>query len=127
MEHVQALNMIELAFYGLRRFWRPRPRKSERAVLEAWTSYLTHLNTPVPQNEAGAGVWNGTSNELFVNLLVAMAPDVGYKFERAQLSGGGYTPTGHGNLASEQERIRKMTVELLSGDRPIHVRVTPQA
>ena len=43
--HVQALNMIDIEFYGRRIFWFVFRTRSEKGILEAWKIYLDHLNT----------------------------------------------------------------------------------
>lgn len=43
--HVQALNMIELGFYGRKLFGIHKRTKSEQAVLDAWKEYLDQLNS----------------------------------------------------------------------------------
>jgi hypothetical protein len=89
-EHVQALNMIDLVFYGSHVFGIHRPRKTERAVVEAWREYHDHLGT---QFAEGAGVvWNTKADELFTNLLFAIATDARFKFDRVQLRKGVYSP-----------------------------------
>jgi hypothetical protein len=125
-EHVQALNLIVLAFYGRRPWWSPgeaRPTRKELAVLDAWRSYQAHLDSPVPQDEGGAGVWNGTTQTLFINLLAAIAPDVGYRFSREQLEKGEYSPVAHGTLLAEQTRLRRQAIELLDGKRSLKMDV----
>jgi hypothetical protein len=123
-EHVRALNMIELAFYGHTLFGGQRPSKKEKAVLNAWRAYLQHLNSPIPPNEGGAGVWNGTSSERFNTLLSAIAPDVGYQLAVEQIWGA-YTPVAFGTLQMEQDQLRKLAIELLNGKRPLGVSAFP--
>ena len=40
--HVQALNMIDLAFYGARRLGLHHRTKSEQSVIDAWHEYLPY-------------------------------------------------------------------------------------
>jgi len=120
--HVQALNRIDLTFYG-KRFGKQRQTSKEQAVTDAWRSYLAHL-TAAPADPAGQGVWNGQSQELFVNLLVAMATDAGYEFDRDQISRGGYVPVAHGTAYTEQEVSRRLLLEVLVGDRALKMEVT---
>jgi hypothetical protein len=125
-EHVQALNWIVLAFYGRRRWWslgRTVPTKTETAVMKAWNSYLAQLNIPIPQDEGGAGAWNGTTRALLTNLLVAIAPDVGFEFDRVLFEQGAYHPYAHEVMMSEQNKLRKQTIELLEGKRSLKMDV----
>jgi hypothetical protein len=113
-EHVKALNMIDLVFYGSRTLGITHPTKTEQAVLNTWHEYLDHLNTKV--DESSIPVWAANGDELFTNLLFAIALDVRFKFDRVQLKKGVYSPMAHGNLESEHDAIRKLLLQLLSGN-----------
>ena len=124
IEHANALNMIDLVFYGRRIMGKARPTKTETAVTNAWRTYRTHLNSTFPKEDANAGgLWTGTSNTLFANLLVALADDVGYDFERVQLSEGAYQPSGQGNSVFELTQIRHALLDLLNGNRNLNMDV----
>ncbi|MDE2157084.1 MAG: hypothetical protein KGJ32_14535 [Xanthomonadaceae bacterium] len=118
-DHVQALNMIDLAFYGRRDFGKHRATRTEIAVTDAWHEYLDHLST-----KSEDGTWVARSDELFTNLLSAMAKDVGYSFDRVQLKKGAYSPIAHGEQEQRVQAIRQLASEVLSGDRPIKMAVT---
>ena len=118
-EHVQALNMIDLAFYGRRVVGVHRPTKSEIAVTDAWHEYLDHLH-PGTADEA----WGVRGDELFTNLLNAMAEDVGYSFDRVQLRKGAYSPNAHGQQEAQLQALRRLICEVLAGDRAIKMDVT---
>jgi hypothetical protein len=124
IEHANALNMIDLVFYGHRLARKARPTKTELAVTSAWKTYRTHLNSTYPKDDATAGgTWTGTSDTLFANLLVALAADVGYDFERIQISDGVYQPSGQGNSVFELTQIRHALLELLNGNRNLNMAV----
>lgn len=58
-------------------------------VVDTWREYHDHLGT---QFAEGAGpVWNTRFDELFTNLLFAIAQDVRFKFDRVQLKKGVYS------------------------------------
>ena len=81
-QHVEALNMIDLTFDGARRIG-PKRTKREQAVLRAWREYLDHLNDHPPDENTSEAVglqWGTRVNELFLNLLRAIAADVDYEF-----------------------------------------------
>ena len=63
------------------------------------------------------------NEELFTNLLFAIAKDVRYKFDRVQLKKGVYSPQAHGDFELEQNLIRKLTLKLLSGENPLKMAV----
>ena len=121
-EHVQALNMIDLVFYGSHYFGVHYRSKSEQAVVEAWREYHDHLNAGAQRD--GEAVWGARLEELFINLLFAIAKDVRFKFDRVQLKRGAYTPQAHGELLGEQNQIRKMMVDLLAGNRALKMEVS---
>ncbi len=120
-EHVQALNMIDIVFYGSRRFFGSRS-KAEQRVLDAWKEYHDHLGTKFEDKEFP--LWNTKGDELFVNLLFAVSQDVGFTFDRVQLKKGAYSPMAHGDLQNEQNVIRKLIIRVLSGERPLKMEVT---
>ncbi|WWW34093.1 DUF6680 family protein [Stenotrophomonas rhizophila] len=119
-EHVQALNMIDLAFYG-KGMLRRRSRK-EQTVLNRWREYHDHLKDR-DQQMVDADVWISKGDELFVNLLEAIADDVGYQFDRVQLRKGSYSPEAHGKLESEQHQVRQLVIEVLNGARSLRMDV----
>lgn len=114
--------MIDLAFYGRRLFGRHRRSKSETAVLDAWHEYLDHLGTKYEQPEFQ--LWLAKGEELFVNLLSALATDVGFRFDRVQLKKGAYSPMAQGELEEEQRQLRKRAIDVLSGASPVKMEVT---
>lgn len=114
--------MIDLVFYGRQILGIHRRSKTETAVLDAWHEYLDHLNTRYEQEEIS--LWAAKGNELFVNLLFALAVDVGYRFDRVQLKKGAYSPIAHGELELEQQRIRELAIDILSGTHPLKMEVT---
>src|SRR4051794_12725865 len=68
-EHVQALNMIDLVFFGHvigARVWRS---KTEQEVLDRWREYHDHLNTKRGDTDANGALWDSRSSEFFTNLL----------------------------------------------------------
>lgn len=121
-EHVQALNMIDLAFYGSRVFGIHRRSKPEQAVIDAWREYHDHLNTKA--DDEALRIWNVKGDELFINLLFSMAADVGYKFDRVQLKKGAYSPIAHGELEGQRTALRNLAIGVLSGDLPLKMEVT---
>jgi len=120
-DHVKALNMLDLVFYGTRILGKPRRTTTEQTVLDAWHEYLDHLNTKF--DPASLAVWSANGDELFTNLLFAIAADVHFKFDRVQLKKGAYSPMAHSNLETEQTAIRKQLLQLLGGERALNVHI----
>ena len=83
-DHVQALNAIDLEFCGSS--WR-RPTAKEKEVLRRWRIYAHHLNINVEESsQAQITAWLVNGDELFTDLLEAMAKALGYTtFDRVQL------------------------------------------
>ena len=116
-EHVQALNMIDVAFYG-----GSFRSHTERAVLDAWKEYLDHLNSPVtPEN---GNIWSARQIELFSNLLYAISKDLGYSYDKVQLNKGAYSPMAHGNIEAEQGKIRELMIKVFRGEQPVKMAIT---
>jgi uncharacterized protein DUF6680 len=113
-EHVRALNMIDLAFTGIRVFGTQYRGSSEQAVVDAWRVYHDHLNS-LPENagQEQALAWDRRCTELLVDLLVAMAKDLNYHFDRVQLLKGVYVPKAHGDAEAEQQVMRRLFAQAM--------------
>jgi hypothetical protein len=109
MDHVRALNMIDMSFYGRRIFGFRWQTRSERAVCNAWHAYLEDLGVPHDQ------VDNQRRQNLFVAVLSAMASDLGFDFDRNQVAGNVYSPAGHWNEEEEQRQVRQAVIALATG------------
>ncbi len=123
--HVQALNMIDLEFYGKNR--------KEQSVVESWKIYLDHLgdgpkNLEAPAYQSQFDAWSRKNHELLTNLLHSMATCLHYHFDKVHLQKNIYVPQGHTDFELEQSLIRRATIEVLSGRRniPIIVSQEPQ-
>lgn len=121
-DHVEALNMIDLAFYGRRVLGTLRRARSEQAVIDAWREYLDHLNTRL-EGEEVIRLWQAKGDELFVNLLHTIALDVGFKFDRVQLKKGAYSPVAQLDLQFELSMIRKLVLRVLTGEAALKMNV----
>ncbi len=116
-DHVQALNMIDLAFYGGKLFLWHRRTKSEKNVLNCWRDYHHQLNQELtPENW---DQWHERRHDLFVLLLESIAGDLGYSFDRVQIRNGSYTPVAYSNVENEQAKLRRLAIDVLSGEQPI--------
>lgn len=111
-DHVGALNMIDVEFFG--------KKPENKAVLEAWKIYLDHLNTkPEPLEN-----WTSKGTDLFVDLLHSMATFLGYDFDKVHLNRSCYAPIAHGNWETEEQTIRKGLVDLFSKKSSLYVQLT---
>ena len=110
--------MIELEFSG--------KNPKEKAVVDAWKIYLDHLydaprNFQDPTYQSKLDTWSAKSNECLTDLLYAMSQALGYSFDKVQLKKGVYTPQGYADLEFEHSLIRRGTLDVLSGKRPLPV------
>ncbi|WP_428505347.1 DUF6680 family protein [Roseateles sp.] len=122
-DHVQALNMIDLVFYGGFVFGIHHRTRKEQAILDAWKEYHDNLGEGADLAEAQQQAHYAKREELFLNLLYAMAQDVGFTFDRVQLKRGAYTPVAHEEIEADQRILRKALIQTMSGDSPLSMRV----
>jgi hypothetical protein len=123
-EHVRALNMIDLAYYGSRvpivgYVWQTN---SEREVLTAWHTYHAHLTLPTvrrPANEGEQRDWVGRGDELFTNLMDRLALANKFRFERDQLKSGSYSPEAHSTAEMEAQAVRQLAIEVMMGQKAL--------
>jgi hypothetical protein len=107
-EHVSALNLIELEFYGC------------DAVIAPCKAYIAHLHSPLP-DLAEQDRFFEARHSLFLNLLHALGRELGYQFDKHDLQHFGYTPTG---WHADQNRARHnaaLLTEILEGTRALPV------
>jgi hypothetical protein len=82
-------------------------------------TYLDHLSNNPPETEG----WADKANELFGDLLHALATYLNYDFDKVHLNRACYSPRAHGNLENDLDAIRKGAVELLAGKTALPVTV----
>lgn len=122
-EHVSALNMIDLEFYGIKVCGQRWQSKSEKNVTNAWKTYNDLLNDK-DFVEKRFDAWAEKRDELFTVLLYAMSQALGYDFDEVQLKRDCYRPVAHGDIENEQHKIRKAMVDVFEGNRPLPIAVT---
>ena len=116
-DHVQALNMIDLVFYGINIFGLHYQSKRDKAVVTAWNSYRDHLNQQFTPEEAIA--WDTRANDYFIELIDCISKALGFDFEKVQIKRGSYNPTAHDQYEIDQNSIRKNLVKILNGEASI--------
>lgn len=116
-QHVEALNRIDIEFYG-------KSRKL-RGVQEAWKVYYDHLGAGQPA-ERGLEEdstekekldkewkdWTTKKDELLTDLLYEMAKYFGYTFDKVHIKRGHYIPKLYGDIEMELMIIRKGLVRI---------------
>ena len=111
--HVQALNQIDVDFYGA---W---PRVNDK-VRESWKELRNHLSDAAAKERNFDG-WAERTNELRVTMLHTMSSAVGFELQRDDIKRNVYSPVAHGDLERDQELIRKGVAEVLTNRRAISV------
>ena len=130
-EHVKALNLIEVTFYGR---GPGRRRETEDSVLDQWRYYLSFLTdvgaatqplTAGGQHQSPAPHHFQRRDELFVDLLASIAKDLGYHYEKANLKPtSGYSPASHNDVEQARSSLIFAANDVLAGRRSIPVEVT---
>ncbi len=111
-DHVNALNLVEVDFYGC------------AVVQRQWQVYKDFLFTEAPENDA----WRERKERLLANLLFEMASALHFKIPAMEIFKGGYAPKGWAHRESRQHEAQEFVYELSKGTKivPIWVRgVTP--
>lgn len=123
-DHVGALNMIDIEFYG-RGIW-PLPirwqTRAEKETVESWKVYHDHLNTlgPTPSDEERSA-WFREGEKLFTDLLYAMAKGLGYHFDKVHLKRGIYTPQAYYDAEIATLILRDNLAKILRGEQSIPI------
>jgi Family of unknown function (DUF6680) len=121
-DHVRALNMIDLAFYGRRRFGRQWQSRSERRAFQDWREYLNEL-TITWDDKVNNDARLQRRSDLFIDLLESIGADVGYTFDRLHLSKEVYYPAAHEQELAEQQALRRAAISVFSGEAPLKLDV----
>ncbi|MFP7408381.1 DUF6680 family protein [Aeromonas veronii] len=118
-DHVQALNMIDIEFYGrLLPLIKTRYQtKTEQAVTHAWKIYNNHLNHK--DDYESLDQWIKKGDELFTNMLYAITQSLNYDYDKVQLQRDCYRPIAHGNIENTQLAILDGLDQLVNKGRPL--------
>lgn len=110
--HVQALNQIDIEFYGRRAFGIRFQTPAEKAVTNAWRVYSDHLNNRYPDGELAR--WLDDGDKLFAKLLFQLSRALGYAFDEVELRRNVYSPVAHGRQEAQEATIRNAIESLLT-------------
>ena len=116
--HVQALNMIDIEFYGrmiplIRTRYQTR---AEQAVTHAWKIYNSHLNKLADYQSPDG--WMRTQ-ELLSDLLYELSNALGYDFDKVQLQRDCYRPIAYQQHEDMQKNLFTNMDAILSGNKAI--------
>jgi hypothetical protein len=109
-EHVSALNLIEIEFHGYRQ------------VIAAWKTYFQHLAAGVDPKDSERVTRERRT--LLAKLLYEMAKVMKIHIEQLDILEGGYVPQAAMDVEQQNQLIRRLFTEIISGDRtfPVEVR-----
>lgn len=118
-EHVRALNMIDLEFYG---------KKKYQSIRSAWQAYLRVRIEHKATNEKEIIDFNKACDETLTTLLVKMGKTLGYNFNEENIRKSLYKPGGHVSEENYQTFIRAKLSDLFSGSfaLPMNLKVSPE-
>ena len=121
-DHVRALNLIDVTFYGHKVFGLfQRRSKADEEVINAWKTYRTRLFAK--PNDMSLELWGSKHTESFFTLLKTMAIATGYKFGDAELETSSYAPQAYANREAQEETIRDLALKVLKGDQALTLNV----
>ena len=115
--HVEALNMIDIEFYGRKIFGVRVQSKKSKSVTNAWKNYNDHLNNR--EAHAQLDSWLERGNDLLATLLFHISQALGYDFDEVQLKRDCYSPVYHGDVETQQAVIRKGMAEVFTEGKPL--------
>jgi hypothetical protein len=104
-DRVRALNLVQIEYHGIQN------------VEDAYRDLMQLINTlpPLPAN------WHDRQRGLTTKLLSEMAKVLGYDIQQLDVLEGGYWPQGLVDIEAEQQQVRQVLLEVLSGRRPLLV------
>lgn len=114
VDHVAALNLVEVEFEG------------EEKVVTSWKAYMKHLSTDFRSLSGvalDAKLEDG--NELLTLMLHEIAKALGIRIEQLDILKGGYSPIGWHNELDEFQQLRRGLIDLLEGRRALPMYISP--
>lgn len=111
-DHVSALNLVQLEFYGL------------DDVDTAFRHYMGHLNSTVPPatDVQANRTFADERQDRFYTLVQKMAAHLGLTFDKADLKRLSYAPQGWQDAEAQQKTLSARIIELLEFRRPLPVK-----
>ncbi len=106
-DRIKALNLVEIEFHGV------------KSVEASYKDLFQHFHTKITEENSDA--WHETSRKLSTRLLTEIAKVLGYKLQQLDVLDGGYYPQGFVDIETEQQIVRRLFIETLSGKRPLSI------
>jgi len=107
-DHIRALNLIPLEYYGI------------ESVMSAFRVYMTSLATPLPHVDQQSRFLE-QRNDGFLDLLHQVGLHLGYRVDRRELERLAYTPQGVIDNEERQLKAQALLIEIMSGQRSFPV------
>jgi hypothetical protein len=117
-DHVGALNLVEIEFYG------------ENPVIESWKGYWTHFRQSLPVDPNQQQQFLRDQEGLLTKLLHAIAKTLQFNIEQLEIFEGGYVPQGWIDDDQSVRIMRALILEILNGRRGLPIvplTVAPQS
>jgi hypothetical protein len=108
-ERVNALNLVQLEFYGA------------AEVNAAYKAYIDQLWIDLPTDPEPRRRQIEKRNELYVELLCKIAKELGLTFDKLDLQRLSYSPQGWMDEMDEIQQFRRLMIELLNGQRSLPI------
>lgn len=113
--HVEALNLVEIEFHSI-------PR-----VKDAWQRYMENLFAATPVDSAEQSNFFLKREQLFIKLVQEVSKKVGLRsVDITDAMTNNYYPMGWQNEQQEQEQVRRLLIAVLSGTKPMTVKLQDQ-
>ena|SRR3990167_3941375 len=107
-DHVSALNLIELEFFG------------DKTVIDAYRAYVNHLGQVVPPPGKDEHFFS-ERNDRFHELLKIIASSLSFEFDKSDLDRFGYSPIGWGRDQELGRQNAESLRDLLAGRRGLPI------
>jgi len=109
IEHVSALNLVQLEFHDA-------PN-----VINNYKIYMSHLNKNGPEGGEVAIKFFEERSDHLMDLMHSMAAHLGYSFDKRDLQKLSYGPQGWYQEGEEIRMLRSLLVDVLSNSKPLNV------
>jgi hypothetical protein len=115
--HVEALCAVEVEWSG----------KSDTKVHSAWKAYNCHLNkqnVPPDDKDPQNVAWRNDLENLFAELIVAIAESVGKPLDKTDVTRGAYGPRVWWEQEQEESFLRKSLISIINNGKALTVPVS---
>ena len=112
-QHVSALNMVGLEFN----------EKKYSKVINAWKTYLDHLNSYPKDDVNMQKIWSEKKDDQLSDLLYEMGISLNFEFDKVHIKKAGYSPQAYVDQELQNNFIRRELTEILLGNKSIPMSV----